>query len=348
MYSSFQVQNFRGFKDLRLDDLARVNLIAGKNNTGKSALLEAIFTYTGEYDASRLLRATEMNLDDLDGSEWEPLFHNLDTNSPIRMCGGVAVAPPSPEERDGLEISIVDIDALPDNSRLIRFTAGEGPDVSSKFLEFKPGDGVAVHLAWSRRFYRNVRKPDLRFKTVFIPSSEMVPRSQDTKRFSKLLVERRSGNLLPVLREFEPRITGLALIGEPASIYGYLKGLEKPLPISTMGEGMRRITSLMLAIGSTEDGVVFIDEIENGLHYSIQTKVWQAIAEAAHEFNVQIFATTHSHEMILAAHEAFGEENLCDLRFFRLSRNREDKEIRAVAYEPETLDAAIEVGFEVR
>ena len=52
MYSSFRVQNFRGFKDLRLDDLARVNLIAGKNNTGKSALLEAIFTYTGEYDAS--------------------------------------------------------------------------------------------------------------------------------------------------------------------------------------------------------------------------------------------------------------------------------------------------------
>ena len=50
MYSSFRVQNFRGFKDLRLDDLARVNLIAGKNNTGKTALLEAILTYTGEYD----------------------------------------------------------------------------------------------------------------------------------------------------------------------------------------------------------------------------------------------------------------------------------------------------------
>ena len=56
MYSSFRVQNFRGFKDLRLDDLARVNLIAGKNNTGKSALLEAILTYTGEYDSSILLR----------------------------------------------------------------------------------------------------------------------------------------------------------------------------------------------------------------------------------------------------------------------------------------------------
>ena len=46
MYKSFQVQNFRGFKDLRLDDMARVNLIAGKNNTGKSALLEAILILT--------------------------------------------------------------------------------------------------------------------------------------------------------------------------------------------------------------------------------------------------------------------------------------------------------------
>ncbi|MBN1565485.1 MAG: AAA family ATPase, partial [Anaerolineae bacterium] len=43
MYTSFHIKNFRGFRDLTLDGLARVNLIAGGNNVGKTALLEAIF-----------------------------------------------------------------------------------------------------------------------------------------------------------------------------------------------------------------------------------------------------------------------------------------------------------------
>ena len=90
MYSSFHAQNFRGFKDVQLDDLARVNLIAGKNNTGKTALLEAILTYTGEYDASRLLRApatrfyrtrlrepSESSRIDSNIPSWNILFHNF-------------------------------------------------------------------------------------------------------------------------------------------------------------------------------------------------------------------------------------------------------------------------------
>ncbi len=188
----------------------------------------------------------------------------------------------------------------------------------------------------------------MRFPAIFIPSSRLMPRSEDTRRFSELLVERRSDSLLPVLKEFEPRLSELALIGEPASIYGDLEGLGKLLPISTMGEGMRRITSLMLAIGTTEDGIVFIDEIENGLHYSILATVWKAIAEAARTYNVQIFATTHSFEMIRAAHQAFQGREPFDFRLYRLDRETHGDEIRAVCYDEETLDAAIEVGFEVR
>ena len=43
MYKSFRVKNFRCFKDLQINDLGRVNLIAGKNNTGKTALMEAMY-----------------------------------------------------------------------------------------------------------------------------------------------------------------------------------------------------------------------------------------------------------------------------------------------------------------
>ena len=46
MYKSFHVKNFRCFKDLQINDLGRVNLIAGKNNTGKTALMEAMYFHS--------------------------------------------------------------------------------------------------------------------------------------------------------------------------------------------------------------------------------------------------------------------------------------------------------------
>jgi AAA ATPase domain len=42
MIESFEIQNFRCFSALKLDDLKRVNVITGANASGKSALLEAL------------------------------------------------------------------------------------------------------------------------------------------------------------------------------------------------------------------------------------------------------------------------------------------------------------------
>ena len=36
-------KNFRGFEDFQLSDLSPVTLILGKNNVGKSSILEGIF-----------------------------------------------------------------------------------------------------------------------------------------------------------------------------------------------------------------------------------------------------------------------------------------------------------------
>ena len=56
MYKSFRVKNFRCFKDLEINDLGRVNLIAGKNNTGKTALMEAMYVLAGDIDSNAMVR----------------------------------------------------------------------------------------------------------------------------------------------------------------------------------------------------------------------------------------------------------------------------------------------------
>jgi len=123
-------------------------------------------------------------------------------------------------------------------------------------------------------------------------------------------------------------------------------GLGRLVPLPVMGEGMVRLASLVLAIGNVPNGVVLVDEIENGLHHSILPKVWQAIGEVARQFNTQVFTTTHSLECIVAAHRAFSESERYDFRLHRLERVNET--IRAVTYDQETLEAAIETGLEVR
>jgi AAA15 family ATPase/GTPase len=113
-----------------------------------------------------------------------------------------------------------------------------------------------------------------------------------------------------------------------------------------MGEGMRRVLSLVLAIANAPGGVVLIDEIENGLHYSVQADVWKAIARAARDADVQVFATTHSWECIEAAHRAFKEAGPYELRYYRLDRRGSD--IGVKSFDERMLDTVEKSDLEVR
>jgi AAA15 family ATPase/GTPase len=102
-----------------------------------------------------------------------------------------------------------------------------------------------------------------------------------------------------------------------------------------------------LNIAGAPNGVVLVDEIETGFHYSVLPKVWQAIARVAREMNTQVFATTHSRECLIAAHQAFSKSEIYDFRLFRLEFGAEGKN-RVVAYDRELLEFVLERDWEVR
>ena len=79
----------------------------------------------------------------------------------------------------------------------------------------------------------------------------------------------------------------------------------------------------------------------------MQKKVWQAIGKLARELDIQVFATTHSYEMIRAAYEAFSEDNkLEDFRYHRLSRSRKTGELRATTYNELDMEAVAAFDFD--
>ena len=123
-------------------------------------------------------------------------------------------------------------------------------------------------------------------------------------------------------------------------------GVGRMVPLSLLGDGLGSLTNVLLAIADAPGGVVVIDEIENGFHHSVLSKVWKAIGEAAKAYRTQVFATTHSFECIEAAHEAFREDREYAFRLHRLERIADES--HATTYGQETLAAAIHSNLEVR
>ncbi|HUV90275.1 MAG TPA: AAA family ATPase [Anaerolineae bacterium] len=355
MYRSFTIRNFRCFGELELKPLERVNLIVGMNNVGKTALLEALFLHVGPNSPELSLaihgfRGLERFA--VDPEEiWEWLFFDKRVDETIELT-----SLGEDDRQRSLRIRLME----PRESRIAPpneamsskamglLTTAIGP--RELLLEYRDG---AARTATSRAFI----VPPNEVKTeraqlgplplgVFLSTHVRFPQ-EDAARFSNLERVRRQDQVLSALQILDPRLSRLAVLvtGGVPMVCGDV-GLETLVPLPLMGEGMVRLLSMVLAIANASGGTVLIDEIENGLHYSVMIEVWKAIAHAARQSDAQIFATTHSWECVEAAHEAFTAAETYDFRLHRLERV--GHEIRSVTYDQKTLATAIATGLEVR
>jgi len=361
MYKSFKISNFRCFRETTLTSLERVNLIAGVNNVGKTTLLEALFLHCGAYNPALTLRLNafrgieqvKLEFGRWVETPWDSLFSQFDTSKIVELVGE--------NEQTGHRILRLQVIRQPQElakiGQSIQHSSDEPegiPSLSSEMaqvleLECKEGEQ-------HRKYYMILDQKGLRsepippsppFPAFFLAARVRIPPAEDAVHFGKLEIFGQQDALLKALQVIEPRLRRLAVVvaGSVPMIHGDI-GLGRLVPLPLMGEGMARLASLVLAIGNAPNGVTLVDEIENGLHHSILPKVWRAIGEVARQFNTQVFATTHSLECIMAAHRAFSESERYDFRLHRLERINET--IRAVTYDQETLEAAIETGLEVR
>jgi len=126
-------------------------------------------------------------------------------------------------------------------------------------------------------------------------------------------------DVLSALRIIGPDLVALNLVGvESKSGERVAKirvaGVDEPIPLRSMGEGMNRMFGIALALVNAKDGMLLIDEVDTGLHYSVLPDLWKLIFEVAHRLNVQVFATSHSWDCIqafqLAAEENQEEEGV--------------------------------------
>lgn len=366
MYKSFKVKNFRCFRDMNVEPLERLNLFAGKNNIGKTALLEALWIHQGANvpDLARRVNAFR-GLDQVDTKEllWE-LFLGLDPSLTIELsASGTWNANPRVlrihlQERPSVETPIRELisgkqDTQEVASATVRTSRDEivfhYTDESNTTFESR-GWAIEHQIGpnlWELGFQSQQASIGKRSLGVYLSARYRGGLMEDISRFGNLEVVGKEQELVQILSHVDSRIKRLSVIvraGVP--VFHADIGVGRLLPVPLLGDGMARLLSLALAIGNAEGGIVLVDEIENGLYHGVMVDVWKAIATFARQFDVQIFATTHSYECIRAAHQAFEEDSQYDFHLHRLERVQDD--IRVVTYNKDTLGAALESGLETR
>lgn len=362
MYKSFRVKNFRCFKDLQINDLGRVNLIAGANNTGKTALMEAMYLYTrpfspGELSNLQQVRGIDFS-DDNRTSSWRQFFYRMGSDKTIEIEGHHVLPKPrhtlcieeltntKDNEADyqlyakNLQVlGMSQLDAAKAASELelvLHFVArGKSTSQGSAFLPSDPKLPVVG--------FRDRKEHSQFFPVQGRPSSEDL-----TDKYSMLKFENRHTAIDTALERLEPNLTDVEVLSPDGQRRIWVKVDGVLMPLHLLGEGSIRFASILMVMRGDKPEYLFIDEIENGIHYSVQQDVLNDIGEAAREHDVQVFATTHSWEMIEAAHETFKDDDSYEFRFHRLDRNLQTGDIEAVTYNEFGMDAVTSISYEVR
>ncbi len=367
MYKTFRVKNFRCFKDLQINDLGRVNLIAGKNNTGKTALMEAMYVLDGNYDSKTIFRRSPTEarryMRDKNSRLHDPvsintIFSDFETNLEIELSATVATneTDNSDDSRvDKLTISSVhDLNELDSEGFLNLIDRRYG--LTDDSVEVLKLDTVTSNHPLYILFVEgsierlSSRRPPSRTST-FLPARETVSVEKTSDRFSKMQEAKETQRLVEGLRVIEPRLRDIRLRtddGRP-NLDADIEGLSRLVSMRDLGDGMNRMVDMILAMHQVERGAIFIDEIENGLHFDIHQDVWLVLNDISSRLGIQVFATTHSYEMMRAAYKAFkGDDKLEDLRFHRLRRGIESGEIESVTSNKRGIEAAMSTDWEVR
>ncbi len=359
MYKSFEISNFRCFTHFKLNSLKRINLLAGKNGAGKTSLLEALFLFSARNNPELALRVNArrgietISLKPIisDESPFELIFKDFNTSGPVSFK---ATLKNNAVRTVGYKV----VTDLKDINRVYNLLAKEGIDASSIIETLEPGKVLELshknggkkgshYLVLSKTGSRVVpAMPNPDFLTFFLTHNFMDHEAL-AKQFGQLAVDKKSEKIVNILKIVDDRLNDIRSVPHPGPdmLYGDIGG-PKLMPLPLLGNGIMLLAEYALTIYSAPDGVVLIDEIENGLHHSILGQVWLALAKAAKENNTQLFATTHSLECIKAAHRAFAKDKSYDFQLIRL--DRKEQEVKPVVMDREIIETAIEANMEIR
>ena len=344
--------NFRGFQHMDLSDLGAVTLISGRNNSGKSSVLEGIFLaldYRSPDSFTRLNSFRGLPLLASPAVLWEPLFYNLLQDREIEINLTF-------EDRElALKYSWDDAFALANNSpaMLNQFISSAQTTYSLKF-QFNYGDiSETGHFVMGPQgIFRNMGQEQSPFTPIpfvqYLNFSRGNNNSLVAELFGIAVRKDKKSQIIEILKIIDDSISDMAAVVsvDQSQLYANVRG--QWLPLRLAGDGFDRLLLVIASLIANPGSILLIDEIESGFHYSAYEKLWEAIMTVAKEQKCQVIATTHSYECIESAVNQAKDTGIGDdFCYFRLGRNKKGETV-AYRYSADLLFSATDDNLEVR
>lgn len=379
MIRSLELTNYRGFEHYKLSNLARVNLLVGKNNSGKTSILEAVQLLATGGDLRELANLARQRGELISGapelstkqtriySDVSHFFHGhaFDEGSTFSLT--------TDGELGDMTIRVVRLEYDEHRKRRAREEAPQAPKdlafitelgVMSEYQDRKTPptkrrsfipttEEGGVSLDWLRLHARTTQTKAGDRPVQFIPQDSLNRRLM-SELSDQVTIEGREEDVAEAMRILDPNFSSFAFLSSDPSygrdprggiVVGF-KGGQRRYPLGSHGEGMRRLLAIALCLATTKDGVLLIDEVDTGLHYSVLGDVWLLIVEAAKRYNIQVFLTTHSLDCIRGLGwlcEAY-PELAPEISLQKIERALDE----AVAFSADQVQIAVEQDIEVR
>ena len=361
------IKGFRGIKELSIERLGRVTLLAGKNSVGKTTVLDAVRVYAAGGRPSVLSEllesrqevsaATAPRRGKIIVADFSALFHGRD----VSRLACISIGPKSGTDQLRIEeesLSGTLAGYVVDGYQGFRVVFQDTEQTLPWLIPIQGLAATRIVERYNDSAYRYIEElfhetqspprigcgslgPGLLSNQEFVRYWEAIALTDDEDRAVQALRLILGSDLerVAVLDDNE---------GSSRRVVVKLQGQARPVPLQSLGDGALHLASTALALANSRDSFLLIDEAENGIHHSIQPDFWRMIFKTAHANNVQVIATTHSFDCVRGFAQAAVEYEEVEGVLVRIERK--DEEMWAVEYSERNLKAAAKqsIGIEVR
>ena len=267
---NIEIKNFKCFKDFKAEGFGRVNLIGGKNNVGKTAFMEAVYVNAHSQNIQTFLYALLKIkasrdildiLDDIKNGNEKSLKNSIEFSNHIYTQSNINKAFYEIEERDGIKKYIFNF--------------------QDRAIEVNIND-----FSFSLESIKNIR---------FIDNFGL-NKSELRDAFIAVQIRDREDILYDYINKFDKDVLNFKIIGGDMPQCKTVDGVYRDL--NQLGDGLKHFISILCSLYECSGGYLFIDEVDNGIHYTKMDLFWEAVLSVSKAQNVQIFAITHSQECI--------------------------------------------------
>lgn len=328
-----QVNSFRGIHELFIKNLNHINIIAGDNNSGKTSILEALMLFRNPAEFSNVLRVARLR-------DVAPFLNNT---TPYESFINLF-----PHNEAVMEISLA-AKCLGDETKICILGQKKMILLDQQELRKKPGAATRGRMEQMRLFDNDAMETEcfsgelrytlsgqeysslIEFHPFTLTTGREINKSSYLNMVYLSPVDHTRGNVfnrilrndaykdicLHILRLFDPEIKDLLMLkndttGRPVE---YVKHAALgTMPLSTYGDGIKKVLSLANGIAQAASGILLIDEVETAIHSKYYSDIFRFIVKACKQFDVQAFITTHSIEAIdgLLATQDYDKQDLID------------------------------------